>query len=783
MSTAATTFNIDGIPAELRNGRAFWVPWRYEAKPGKKPTKILKQWNQPGNASSTAPRTWTVFDNAVQSATARGYDGIGIVVSNDDPYSVVDLDNCIDEAGAVSDEAQKIVEQFNSYTEITPSGKGLRIVAKGKFEGKGKKVEGVELYCRERFVSITGNHLAGTPTTVNENKAAVDWLYAKLRAAKPKPATTGPTPDVSGFDQNQLAERCWRYVSKCPDAISGDGGHNATFRAACECFRFGLDDEHAAEVMRRFNEQKTGGEQWDDDELQHKLESAKEEVAESGEFGSRLASDVLDRKAPLAIARKIIAECFTHPECPTLVFSGEDFHHFSGVHWHVIERPAVRQRIYQYLEPRKVSVTRGDATEIVPFHPTARDVDGVIDAMKAAAYSPVKPPAWISGEGMPAPSELIVAPNGIFRLCGDGAEKLCDPTPRLFSVNALDYPFHLTAPPPRRWLEFLNDIFDGDQQQIDLLQEWCGYVLTPDTRLQKMLLLIGPPRSGKGTIARVMTRVVGAANVVAPTLAGLGTNFGLWPLVGKTLAIVSDARLSGRTDQAIVVERLLSISGEDSLTIDQKHRELITTKLTTRIMLLSNELPRLADASGALASRFVILSLRKSYLGAEDTGLTERLIGEAPNIAAWSLEGLRRLRDEYRFTDPATGDDLRQELNDLASPIRAFLRECCNVQSGQVVEVSDLYAAWGAWCVEQARQPGPVNVFGRDLRAAVPGLRSRQPREGDSRKRVYEGISLKLAAAEAGRIWKNRASQERNGTHADPLHARRAGAREEAYTP
>ena len=76
-----------------------------------------------------------------------------------------------------------------------------------------------------------------------------------------------------------------------------------------------------------------------------------------------------------------------------------------------------------------------------------------------------------------------------------------------------------------------------------LLQEYIGYILSGRTDMQKMLLLIGPTRSGKGTIARMLAALVGRGHVVGPTLASLGTNFGLSPLLGRPLAVVSDARL------------------------------------------------------------------------------------------------------------------------------------------------------------------------------------------------------------------------------------------------
>jgi putative DNA primase/helicase len=74
----------------------------------------------------------------------------------------------------------------------------------------------------------------------------------------------------------------------------------------------------------------------------------------------------------------------------------------------------------------------------------------------------------------------------------------------------------------------------------------------------------------------VLTRLVGIDNTVAPTLAGLGVNFGLAPLIGKRIAIISDARLGGRADQHAIAERLLSITGEDAITIDRKFREAWT---------------------------------------------------------------------------------------------------------------------------------------------------------------------------------------------------------------
>ena len=217
--------------------------------------------------------------------------------------------------------------------------------------------------------------------------------------------------------------------------------------------------------------------------------------------------------------------------------------------------------------------------------------------------------------------------NGLLHL---PKRRLYPHSPAFFTVNAVDYDYDMSAKAPAEWLRLLEVLWPHDAEAIATLQEMFGLLLTGDTRQQKAFLIVGPKRSGKGTIARLLTALLGADNVAGPTLSGLGQNFGLAPLIGKPLAIISDARLSGRADQQIIAERLLAITGEDALTIDRKYQAAWTGRLPTRFLILTNELPRLADASGALASRFVVLTLRQSFYGKEDQGLTERLLKNCP---------------------------------------------------------------------------------------------------------------------------------------------------------
>jgi putative DNA primase/helicase len=112
------------------------------------------------------------------------------------------------------------------------------------------------------------------------------------------------------------------------------------------------------------------------------------------------------------------------------------------------------------------------------------------------------------------------------------SRKIYASTPTLLVMHATPFAYDPSAPLPERWLTFLKEIFPDDPESILALQEWFAYLLSGDTSQQKVLLIIGPKRSGKGTILRILKAIMGARHVAAPTLTSMSGNFGLQPLIG-----------------------------------------------------------------------------------------------------------------------------------------------------------------------------------------------------------------------------------------------------------
>jgi putative DNA primase/helicase len=459
----------------------------------------------------------------------------------------------------------------------------------------------------------------------------------------------------------------------------------------------------------------------------------------NGENSVDLPSILPPPSDPMAVARELLDEWTTDDGVLTLRHWRGGWIRWQRTHWVEVDDREIRSLIYQRVE--HALYPKGKAFE--KWEPTRRKIADLLEATAAVVHLPssVDAPSWIDGEDIPGP--FVAASNGLLQV---PTRKLADHHPTFFNLVSVPFAYDPTVPAPTRWLRFLDQLWPGDSQSVAALQEFFGYVLSGSTAQHKILLIVGPTRSGKGTLARVLAAMIGRANVAGPTLASLGQNFGLSPLLGKPLAVISDARLAGH-DTHSVVERLLTISGEDLITVDRKYRDPWTGRLPTRFLILSNELPNFGDMSGTIAHRMVILLMSRSWLGQENIRLTDELLTELPGILNWSLDGLARLTERGAFTEPASSVDAVLTLIDSASPTSAFVRDRCVVGAGFEIEVDVLYRAWRDWCEVNGRdRPGSVQAFGRALRSVVPGMKMTRPRDGEDRPRRYQGLTLKHLA-------------------------------------
>jgi hypothetical protein len=230
--------SFDAVPATLRERRQ-WVLWRLVHKAGApKPTKIPYQ---PGGAlaSSTNPATWSTFDDVRAAYEAGGFDGVGFVFAADDPFVGIDLDGCRDPVtGELAPDARAAVDRFQTYTEVSPSGKGVHLILMGTLPPSGRKHGPVEAYSEGRYFTITAHPLNGVPVgPVVDRQAELTAWHAEAFPATEKPSrTSAPAATVlpTEADDDRLLERARGAKNGAKFRALYDGGDCSSYPSQSE---------------------------------------------------------------------------------------------------------------------------------------------------------------------------------------------------------------------------------------------------------------------------------------------------------------------------------------------------------------------------------------------------------------------------------------------------------------------------------------------------------------------------------------------------------------------
>ena len=261
-------FNFDSIPDELKKS-VRWVNWRMVERNGKFTKVPINPANgQPASCADSA--TWGTYEQAVERFKRGGADGIGFQLGAG--CIGVDLDKCRDmKSGVVEHWANEIVSRLNSYTEISPSGEGLHIIAKGSLPPGRRRKGKVEMYCEGRFFTITGRYVEGTPSTIEERSLAIYALYREeFSEAKidEKAARRVSNPSNSMCDR-ELIERACRAENGAKFArlwggdCTGYSSQSEADLALCMMLAFWTEGD-ANRTDRLFRQSKLYRGKWDD---------------------------------------------------------------------------------------------------------------------------------------------------------------------------------------------------------------------------------------------------------------------------------------------------------------------------------------------------------------------------------------------------------------------------------------------------------------------------------------------------------------------------------------
>lgn len=397
-------------------------------------------------------------------------------------------------------------------------------------------------------------------------------------------------------------------------------------------------------------------------------------------------------------------------------------------------------------------------------------VGNVVPVIEARTYcDSIEYPALPFWFGKPScqARNVVAFANGLLDVerAIQGDHTLMAHTHKWVSLTCLPHAYDPAAQCPA-WLAFLEETLEGDQERIALLQEYFGYCLIPDNSYQKLLILRGVSRGGKGTVVKILEALLGSENMTGYTLISLADKFGLGGLVGKLVASVGEVNLQGHPLKYQIFERLNNITGEDPVEVEYKHNPIkMSLRLPVRFVISCNQMPHFADDSGALAERLLVIDFERACPPEKrDPGLAARLTAEASGITNWAIGGLERLRGQGRFTTPAKSLETLNDIRRKNSTALAFAQDRLavhhsihtgNLPGVEVVQNSDLEETWqvesdvrkafDVWCQENDAS-GNMNYLFANLQTLLPKLK-RGKRSVVSGKRENAMIGLRLKPA------------------------------------
>ena len=753
--------NIDPqrIPLELREHHQ-WIGWRLESRAGAtKPTKVPVDPATGEPASSTSRSTWGTFDSAVAARERFGLTGIGFVFTPEDPYVGIDLDACRDPTtGKIHVEAMAIIAELDSYTEVSPSGRGVHVIARGVLPPGRRKTSktswrgALEVYDSGRYFTVTGDRLANTPLDVGDRSEPLATLHRRCFAVDHPQSDRGPRPSPSR-DDGALIERASSAANgaKFRALWAGDrcgyASPSEADLALCSILAFWTHND-AARIDRLFRASGLFRAKWDGRRGARTYGEVTIERALGSSGGTQSlgatdsGQDFADPSFSLTDTGN--AELYAHRHGDRVRFDHRRGRWllWDGIRWApdpdgALVRMAIEAARWRY--HAAADMPNPDERARIAKHAIRSESRASVDACLELAKA--VPPIADTGEGWDAHPWLLGVANGVVDLRSGEFRASC-PDDRLTLSTGIDYDAAAMCP---RWLRFLAEVFANDAELITFVQRAFGYSLAGSVIEQVWFLCHGRGANGKTVFLTILREVAGDYAVnVSFTLFELQQRASIpndqAALANQRVVTSSETNESTRLNEA----RLKAITGGDPITARFLYREAFTFKPEAKIWLAVNHLPRVRDDSIGFWRRVRLIPFTVSFANHPDRDLVDKLRAELPGILVWAVQGAVAWATEG-LRSPAAVQMATDEYRDDNDDMARFLADCCVIRDDVRVGPSELFEAYTEWAGAEGipeRHRLTAQAFRRRMGERFVATKS-------NGSRYYKGVGLLAPSRDA----------------------------------
>ena len=765
---------LEQIPTSLRSTPQ-WVAWRYITRDGKQ-TKAPVSPHDGSLADSTSGKTWGTFEQALAACKRdSSFAGVGFVFTADDPYCGVDLDNSIDADGNIKPWALDLLAKLDSYAEISPSNRGLKVFIKANKPGKRCRKAyhdgGIEIYDRDRFFTVTGERLQNYPSDINLRQQSLDLVYGSVfggdepgAAVSINRGPSSPTDDSASvaLSDNEIIElACKKPRTGDKFRSLWDGNWNDHYNSASEAdssvvFTLAYYTKDAAQIDRIFRQSKLMRAKWDQlhgSETYGATTIAKALGKVTKQYTPKKKRPNSKRSQPpanLGFPKSAIDWDFKSDQTENAmavefidgnqaklryVPSWKKWLAWDGKRWKVdidqsrttrLARRLVRN-YWDRLLAIQLEKQQKEWADFCRWANRKTTIENVVSLARCDART------TIDHELLNQNTYFLNLQNGTLDL---STWEFRDhrQTDSITQIANVAYDPKAQCP---KWRAFIDLIFGSDDEAKRYIQALLGYSCSGDVGEHILPICYGSGANGKSTLWNAIVELLGDYAMLAPSKLLLGTtnehDTVIASLYQRRLVAISEPDEGSKLREARVKE----LTGDEQITARRMREDYWSFRRTHKFWLSTNHLPQINGTDEGIWRRIKLIPFRVDLRKVtEPIPDYHKLLvrEEGPGILNWLLAGFRDWKANG-FIEPQSVINETQSYRGSSDELGRFITDCCDVSPELVVASSELFDAYRVWGGDMSQVRFSKQMQTRFAHSKRTFGRYRN-------KQVFEGISL-----------------------------------------
>lgn len=685
------------IPSELKLLER-WVCWRYEVR-GDKRTKVPYTADNT-RAKVTDPSDWMLFDAALvtlheSQERALPYVGIGFVLVRADGLVAFDFDHCLNKKGDITDaKVSEAVARLSSYTEVTPSGEGLRVLCYGSLPRGANRRAGYEIYDDKRYVTLTGNKYPGSADSIEIREESIKAVWKALLGSVDVAQGL-----AAALQKKEIADLYEADTDAKREAL-GHGSHSDADLALC---RMLLPFGSTAEVDAWFRASKLMRPKWEREDYRQRTLTKAQELATKD---SQHLTDLGNAKRYEDIAAGSARWC--GDEASWYTFEGDCFKKDN-----LPSVSRIGESVIQDFYDEALKQQDADKRKVLFTHAAKLESRSRFDSMLSMAKA--RAGVFISSAALDARPLLINCKNGTVEiLVNDEKQPFNFREHRaddlITRVTGAEYNPDARCP---QWLAFISQVTVQRQGLATFLQQMAGYSITGLTSEQKLFYLYGGGNNGKTTFVKTIELVMGnyAGPLATETLLLNKQDphpTGLTDLKGLNLAVVSELPQKRRLNEDLAKR----ITGGETIKARRMRQDFFSFENHAKLWIYGNEKLSISGTDRGIWRRVLMIPFDAQF---PQTAIEGRIGNyweqlyeqESSGILNWILQGYESWAALGGLTLPSEVESATERYRDEQDLVGRFLEECVAVnEQGDGVYTEVVYTRYKKWCEDNGERYG-----------------------------------------------------------------------------